>query len=203
MNRETTSKVHKGQQGANPKMRMLVYRERSYPARKVQGRDGSYTVAADSLVPELLDGIRSLDPAAFKLDEEIACYCSDSILQTAGYHPLYGGGNSSGDTPKSNDMIQSMLTKESPEIIRFFRNIESLSEILDTQAEKMRPVLNGERYMTDSELAGHLKLTRRTLAEYRITGKLPYYKVGGKLLYKEKDILVLLERNRMEAFDYR
>ena len=94
-------------------------------------------------------------------------------------------------------MIQSMLTKESPEIIRFFRNIESLSEILDTQAEKMRPVLN------DSELAGHLKLTRRTLAEYRITGKLPYYKVGGKLLYKEKDILVLLERNRMEAFDYR
>ena len=70
MNRETTSKVHKGQQGANPKMRMLVYRERSYPARKVQGRDGSYTVAADSLVPELLDGIRSLDPAAFKLDEE-------------------------------------------------------------------------------------------------------------------------------------
>ena len=72
-------------------------------------------------------------------------------------------------------MIQSMLTKESPEIIRFFRNIESLSEILDTQAEKMRPVLNGERYMTDSELAEHLKLTRRTLAEYRITGKLPYY----------------------------
>ena len=71
MNRETTGKVHKGQQGANPKMRMLVYRERSYPAREVQGRDGSYTVVADSLVPELLDGIRSLDPAAFKLDEEI------------------------------------------------------------------------------------------------------------------------------------
>ena len=81
MNRETTSKVHKGQQGANPKMRMLVYRERSYPARKVQGRDGSFTVAADSLVPELLDGIRSLDPAAFKLDEEIACYCSDEEIQ--------------------------------------------------------------------------------------------------------------------------
>ncbi|WP_334258215.1 hypothetical protein, partial [Parabacteroides merdae] len=60
---------------------VLVYRERSYPARKVQGRDGSYTVAADSLVPELLDGIRSLDPAAFKLDEEIACYCSDEEIQ--------------------------------------------------------------------------------------------------------------------------
>lgn len=81
MNRETTSKVHKGQQGANPKMRMLVYRERSYPAREVQGRDGSYTVAADSLVPELLDGIRSLDPAAFKLDEEIQKLADEELVE--------------------------------------------------------------------------------------------------------------------------
>lgn len=80
MNKETTSKVHKGQQGANPKMRMLVYRERSYPARKVQGRDGSYTVAADSLVPELLDG-RSLDPAAFKLDEEIQKLADEELVE--------------------------------------------------------------------------------------------------------------------------
>ena len=98
-------------------------------------------------------------------------------------------------------MIQSLLTKESPEIIRFFRNIDRLAKILDTQAEKLRPLLGGERYMTDIELSGELKLTRRTLAGYRMDGKLPYYKVGGKLLYKEKDILALLEKNRMEAFD--
>lgn len=81
-------------------------------------------------------------------------------------------------------MIQSLLTKETPEIIRFFRSIDSLSEMLDKQEEKLRPVLNGERYITDCELAEQLKLTRRTLAEYRINGKLPYYKIGGKLLYK-------------------
>lgn len=62
-------------------MRMLVYRERSYPAREVQGRDGSYTVAADSLVPELLDGIRSLDPAAFKLDEEIQKLADEELVE--------------------------------------------------------------------------------------------------------------------------
>lgn len=28
-------------------------------------------------------------------------------------------------------MIQSLLTKETPEIIRFFRSIDSLSEMLD------------------------------------------------------------------------
>lgn len=91
-------------------------------------------------------------------------------------------------------MIQSLLTKETPEIIRFFRSIDSLSEMLDKQEEKLRPVLNGERYITDSELAEKLKLTRRTLADYRMNGRLRYYKVGGKLLYKEKDILVLLEK---------
>ena len=83
-------------------------------------------------------------------------------------------------------MIQSMLTKETPEIIRFFRNIGILSEMLDKQEEKLRPVLNGERYITDCELAEQLKLTRRTLAEYRINGKLPYYKIGGKLLYRRR-----------------
>ena len=87
-------------------------------------------------------------------------------------------------------MAQSLLTKESPEIRQFFRTIDTLSRLLD-----------GDRYMTDSELAGKLKLTRRTLADYRLNGKIPYYKIGGKLLYKEKDVLALLETNRMEAFD--
>lgn len=99
-------------------------------------------------------------------------------------------------------MTQFILTKESPEIIRFFRNISTLSKMLDDQEKNLRPVLNGERYITDSELAEKLKLTRRTLADYRMNGRLPYYKIGGKLLYKEKDILVLLEKNRVETFDH-
>lgn len=99
-------------------------------------------------------------------------------------------------------MTQFMLTKESPEIIRFFRNISTLSKMLDDQEQNLRPVLNEERYIIDSELAEKLKLTRRTLADYRMNGRLPYYKVGGKLLYKEKDILVLLEKNRVETFDH-
>lgn len=98
-------------------------------------------------------------------------------------------------------MTHNLLTRESPEIINFFQNIENLSSLLDTQADKYRPVLQGERYITDSELAEKLKLTRRTLVEYRMNGKIPYYKIGGKLLYKESDILHLLEKNRMEVFD--
>ena len=32
-------------------------------------------------------------------------------------------------------MIQFLLTKETPEITRFFRNIDNLSEMLDKQEE--------------------------------------------------------------------
>ena len=54
-------------------------------------------------------------------------------------------------------MTQFILTKESPEIIRFFRNISTLSKMLDDQEKNFRPVLNGERYITDSELAEKLE----------------------------------------------
>ena len=69
-------------------------------------------------------------------------------------------------------MTQFMLTKESPEIIRFFRNISTLSKMLDDQEQNLRPVLN----------------------DYRMNGRLPYYKIGGRLLYKEKDTMCELSR---------
>lgn len=54
--------------------------------------------------------------------------------------------------------------------------------------------------MNDAELANYLKVSRRTLQEYRNNGILPYYQIGGKILYRESDIEELLEKNRQEAF---
>ena len=62
------------------------------------------------------------------------------------------------------------------------------------------PVLNGDRYITEAELSESLKITRRTLVERRTTGLIPYYRLGGRILYKEKDIIKLLDENRLEAF---
>lgn len=49
-------------------------------------------------------------------------------------------------------------------------------------AENYRPPLNGERYMTDKEVAGRLKVSRRTLQEYRNDRKIPFILFGGKVL---------------------
>ena len=91
--------------------------------------------------------------------------------------------------------------KESPEIIRFFQDIEYLTRFLDSEQDRYRPVLNGERYITEAELAELLKITRRTLIEHRTTGLFPYYRLGGRILYKENDIIKLLNENRLEAFN--
>lgn len=97
-------------------------------------------------------------------------------------------------------MTNSLLTRESPEVAQFFENLEYLTRLLNTDTNKFRPLFNGERFITDSELASTLKLTSRTLVEHRMSGLLPYYKLGGKILYKESDIIKVLESNRFEAF---
>ena len=56
-----------------------------------------------------------------------------------------------------------------------------------------RPLLDGERYLTDREVATILKVSRRTLQEYRNDGVIPYVLLGGKVLYRESDLERVLE----------
>ena len=59
--------------------------------------------------------------------------------------------------------------------------------------------MNGERFLTDSELSVMLKISRRTLQEYRNEGKLPYIRLGGKVLYRESDIERMLQDGYRKA----
>ena len=44
-----------------------------------------------------------------------------------------------------------------------------------------------------------LRVTRRTLQQYRNDGIIPYIQMGGKVLYRESDVQALLERNYVSA----
>lgn len=91
--------------------------------------------------------------------------------------------------------------EDSNEVKRFIEAMEGISKILDANSLIYRPILDGHRYITEQELSKALKITKRTLIEYRMNGKLPYYKIGGKILYKEQDIIEILERNKVLAFE--
>ncbi len=65
--------------------------------------------------------------------------------------------------------------------------------------QKYAPALNGDRYLTDKEVAGLLKVSRRTLQKMRNDRTLPFILLGGKALYREHDIQMLLEKNYRKA----
>lgn len=58
-----------------------------------------------------------------------------------------------------------------------------------------RPMFNGVRYITDTELAKRLGIEKRTLANYRAKGYIGFYSVGGKILYAENEIEDLMREN--------
>ena len=78
------------------------------------------------------------------------------------------------------------------------RILESMKVILALYRNvtgNYRPLLDGERYLTDREVAEILKVSRRTLQEYRNDGVLPYILLGGKVLYRESDLPLVLLRS--------
>lgn len=62
-----------------------------------------------------------------------------------------------------------------------------------------KPVLHGERLMTDGELATVLRVSPRALRDYRNDGILPYIRMKGNILYKESDIEKILKTNEHKA----
>ena len=62
------------------------------------------------------------------------------------------------------------------------------------------PAFGNERFLTDKEVSAWLKVSRRTLQDYRNNGMVSYYQLGGKILYKESDIEKMVMEGYREAF---
>lgn len=81
-------------------------------------------------------------------------------------------------------------------IEQLIKRIDHAIEIFDNAIIlNFKPLLDGERYVSDKDLSELLKINRRTLIQYRQKGLLPYYRVGGKIIYRESDIRRILEKN--------
>lgn len=84
---------------------------------------------------------------------------------------------------------------ESEPVFTLVQNMRKGSKWLSTFLESYRPPLDGERYMTDKEVSELLRVSRRTLQEYRDGRALPFILLGGKVLYPESGLRELLEAN--------
>ncbi len=93
-----------------------------------------------------------------------------------------------------------MIMRNNERIVRFFRSLDRMMVGIENLVKTHRPMLNGERYLTDKEVSARLKVSRRSLQDYRNEGRIPYIKLGGKSLYKESDIQKLLDDGYREAY---
>ena len=88
-----------------------------------------------------------------------------------------------------------IITQEDPQMQMFSQLMQGTLKKLERYCLAARPMLGGEVYLTGEEVCSQLRLSTRTLQEYRNSGTLPFYKIGGKILYKQSDIQTMLERH--------
>jgi excisionase family DNA binding protein len=99
-------------------------------------------------------------------------------------------------------MENNLITKDHEVVKSFFLSLEQMLDGIENMIDNNKPSLNGERFLTDKEISERLKISRRTLQEYRTEGKIPYYQLGGgKILYRESDIEKMLNDNYFSSFE--
>ena len=90
-------------------------------------------------------------------------------------------------------MEDRILTINDELIAGALESLRKANRKADTLMENYKPVLQGERLMTDGELATVLRVSPRALRDYRNEGILPYIRMKGNILYKESDIEKVLK----------
>ena len=94
--------------------------------------------------------------------------------------------------------MQLYTNQDSRELLQALNNaLTYIEHVLKTH----KPLFDGERYLTCEELCSILKISRRTLQDYRNNGVLPFIQLPGKVLFRESDIRKVLEERFRPAYD--
>ncbi len=96
--------------------------------------------------------------------------------------------------------MNELISKDSEWIIHFMGSLDRLLDSFEHLTVNYRPTLNGERFFTDKEVSARLKVSRRTLQDYRNEGRIAYIQLGGKILYRESDIERMLNDSYRSAY---
>ena len=77
-------------------------------------------------------------------------------------------------------MSNEVITHKHEWVRGLFSELDRIAKDAATMVDENQPLLGGEHYLTDRELSQRLKISRRTLQDYRNNGILPYRQLGGK-----------------------
>ena len=88
-----------------------------------------------------------------------------------------------------------LFTNDNEEIIIHQEMITQLRNRIESILKNYRPVMNGEIYLSGEDVCKLLHISKRTLQQYRDDKILPYIQIGGKIIFKETDLMSVLEQN--------
>ena len=88
-----------------------------------------------------------------------------------------------------------ILNKKSEEIVSFLNVLDESLDSIKLELTIRRPHLKGEKYLTNNDVSKLLNISTRSLQDWRDNGVLGYIQISGKILYRQSDILKLLEDN--------
>ena len=88
-----------------------------------------------------------------------------------------------------------LLTNEAEEVIEQKEMILQLRSRIEEILKNYRPVMNGEIYLSGEDVCKLLHISKPTLQQYRDDKILPYIQIGDKIIYKQSDLLAVLEQN--------
>lgn len=97
--------------------------------------------------------------------------------------------------------MNEILTRNSESLAALISAFDSALQQLEQMSQEVKPIFGGEHFLTDKELSEQLRISPRKLATMRGEGGIDFIKLDGKILYKESDILKLLEANYFKAWD--
>lgn len=84
------------------------------------------------------------------------------------------------------------------EVKAYFETLERSMKYVDNVTVNFRPAMNGEVYLTGEDVCRILHITTRTLQDYRAQRIIPFIALPGKTLYRQSDILRMLEENYVQ-----
>ena len=88
-----------------------------------------------------------------------------------------------------------MLTSD--EVSDIFSKLRGVSDGIKMLSGK---AIQPRQYVTDTELSAELKVSKKTLANYRANGEFGYYALPGKILYDTVEIDVFLQKHYLPPF---
>jgi len=98
-----------------------------------------------------------------------------------------------------------VITIESQAFSKLLNNLETLTLEIRSQNLNSKPkedltlpkdkIAFGDKWLDNEDVCKLLRVTKRTLQNYRDNFVLPYSQIGKKILYKASDVQKLLEKN--------